>query len=196
MKINKARDENRIVIIASQIDCGGTHWNFPLTSRGNFRDQAVLDKHERILDLFLRRIEAFGAENDHIAFARDQFVARSQCDPSRASSVYAKRPFGQSERTRGKPGCYNRCCLPKILRRRTTFVAVIATSVGEWLSLGEHLVRDQGVGGSNPLSPTNLFQELTSILGFAERQRVYKKVYIDPNPCILALNSRQTLAPT
>ena len=30
--------------------------------------------------------------------------------------------------------------------------------VGEWLSLVEHLVRDQGVGGSNPLSPTNLSQ--------------------------------------
>ena len=29
--------------------------------------------------------------------------------------------------------------------------------VGEWLSLVEHLVRDQGVGGSNPLSPTILF---------------------------------------
>jgi hypothetical protein len=29
-------------------------------------------------------------------------------------------------------------------------------SIGEWLSLVEHLVRDQGVGGSNPLSPTNL----------------------------------------
>ena len=29
--------------------------------------------------------------------------------------------------------------------------------VGEWLSLVEHLVRDQGVGGSNPLSPTNIF---------------------------------------
>ena len=28
--------------------------------------------------------------------------------------------------------------------------------VGEWLSLVEHLVRDQGVGGSNPLSPTIL----------------------------------------
>ncbi len=31
-----------------------------------------------------------------------------------------------------------------------------AAHVGEWLSLVEHLVRDQGVGGSNPLSPTNL----------------------------------------
>jgi hypothetical protein len=31
------------------------------------------------------------------------------------------------------------------------------SNVGEWLSLVEHLVRDQGVGGSNPLSPTILF---------------------------------------
>jgi hypothetical protein len=36
--------------------------------------------------------------------------------------------------------------------------------VGEWLSLVEHLVRDQGVGGSNPLSPTNLFKEHRSRL--------------------------------
>jgi hypothetical protein len=38
---------------------------------------------------------------------------------------------------------------------------VLAT-VGEWLSLVEHLVRDQGVGGSNPLSPTNSFKKLQS----------------------------------
>src|ERR1700687_6415676 len=37
-------------------------------------------------------------------------------------------------------------------------VAVIQSSVGEWLRLVEHLVRDQGVGGSNPLSPTNFFR--------------------------------------
>ena len=30
----------------------------------------------------------------------------------------------------------------------------LQTKFGEWLSLVEHLVRDQGVGGSNPLSPT------------------------------------------
>jgi hypothetical protein len=44
--------------------------------------------------------------------------------------------------------------------------------VGEWLSLVEHLVRDQGVGGSNPLSPTNFFrtnnlQTLAQPPGFA-----------------------------
>jgi hypothetical protein len=31
-------------------------------------------------------------------------------------------------------------------------------SIGAWLSLVEHLVRDQGVGGSNPLAP--IFQAL------------------------------------
>ena len=36
---------------------------------------------------------------------------------------------------------------------------LVATRVvGEWLSLVEHLVRDQGVGGSNPLSPTIFFK--------------------------------------
>jgi hypothetical protein len=38
---------------------------------------------------------------------------------------------------------------------------VAARVVGEWLSLVEHLVRDQGVGGSNPLSPTISFQQFT-----------------------------------
>src|SRR5438132_665341 len=36
----------------------------------------------------------------------------------------------------------------------------LSSDVGEWLSLVEHLVRDQGVGGSNPLSPTNPFNNL------------------------------------
>src|SRR5258708_2128099 len=34
------------------------------------------------------------------------------------------------------------------------FLSSPSNTVGEWLSLVEHLVRDQGVGGSNPLSPT------------------------------------------
>ena len=38
------------------------------------------------------------------------------------------------------------------------FLVAACVTVGEWLSLVEHLVRDQGVGGSNPLSPTNSFQ--------------------------------------
>src|SRR2546429_397099 len=39
----------------------------------------------------------------------------------------------------------------------------LSSDVGEWLSLVEHLVRDQGVGGSNPLSPTNLFNHLSCL---------------------------------
>jgi hypothetical protein len=38
------------------------------------------------------------------------------------------------------------------------FLSSPSNTVGEWLSLVEHLVRDQGVGGSNPLSPTNIFK--------------------------------------
>ena len=33
---------------------------------------------------------------------------------------------------------------------------------GEWLSLVEHLVRDQGVGGSNPLSPTIFISQIVN----------------------------------
>ena len=35
--------------------------------------------------------------------------------------------------------------------------------VGEWLSLVEHLVRDQGVAGSNPVSPTILFNVIQPV---------------------------------
>ena len=42
--------------------------------------------------------------------------------------------------------------------------------VGEWLSLVEHLVRDQGVGGSNPLSPTNTFNGLQPLIDPARNQ--------------------------
>jgi hypothetical protein len=47
--------------------------------------------------------------------------------------------------------------------RLVPVVAVKQSSVGEWLSLVEHLVRDQGVGGSNPLSPTNLSLALSIV---------------------------------
>src|SRR6516225_8809625 len=39
----------------------------------------------------------------------------------------------------------------------------ISTEFGEWLSLVEHLVRDQGVGGSNPLSPTIYLAQLVEL---------------------------------
>ena len=38
-----------------------------------------------------------------------------------------------------------------------------SSKVGEWLSLVEHLVRDQGVGGSNPLSPTNKSNKISQL---------------------------------
>ncbi len=47
--------------------------------------------------------------------------------------------------------------------------------VGEWLSLVEHLVRDQGVGGSNPLSPTISNQVLADTRRVGEKQGLPKK---------------------
>ena len=48
-------------------------------------------------------------------------------------------------------------------RSRSSEVAYLQRKFGEWLSLVEHLVRDQGVGGSNPLSPTNDFHHLAVV---------------------------------
>src|SRR5947207_7922887 len=62
---------------------------------------------------------------------------------------------------------------------------------GEWLSLVEHLVRDQGVGGSNPLSPTISFQPLAKSPG---HEGLHKRVYIVRAGCWPGVNSRHTLA--
>ena len=53
-------------------------------------------------------------------------------------------------------GCYNLDVFQQFLLRALSNSSSAPAQVGEWLSLVEHLVRDQGVGGSNPLSPTNL----------------------------------------
>jgi hypothetical protein len=73
------------------------------------------------------------------------------------ASVARKLPVGpqwsQLEQASGERTCHVTCSR----MRAVTFV-------GEWLSLVEHLVRDQGVGGSNPLSPTNFLREFPSNL--------------------------------
>ena len=52
----------------------------------------------------------------------------------------------------------SRCSGPSGLRP-SRFRSSSFDLVGAWLSLVEHLVRDQGVGGSNPLAPTNYFKQ-------------------------------------
>src|SRR6476660_336208 len=59
--------------------------------------------------------------------------------------------------------------------------------VGEWLSLVEHLVRDQGVGGSNPLSPT-IFSQANQIPSESENYSVCPTDPLSPPGC------RDTLA--
>jgi hypothetical protein len=58
----------------------------------------------------------------------------------------------------GSPCSSLGCFFVSALRLLLQLEAASFHSVGEWLSLVEHLVRDQGVGGSNPLSPTILFK--------------------------------------
>jgi hypothetical protein len=66
----------------------------------------------------------------------------------RAFKDFSRRRMVPSSRIFRARGVYVTCSRMKRL-----------TLVGEWLSLVEHLVRDQGVGGSNPLSPTNFIEE-------------------------------------
>ena len=40
-------------------------------------------------------------------------------------------------------------------RPKSAMQVFVGDMFGAWLSLVEHLVRDQGVGGSNPLAPTH-----------------------------------------
>ena len=67
-------------------------------------------------------------------------VVRPRSDPVMDAILLPESPF--------RPGVPSAHVVP---------VIVSVDLVGEWLSLVEHLVRDQGVGGSNPLSPTNFF---------------------------------------
>src|ERR1019366_7214528 len=54
--------------------------------------------------------------------------------------------------------CYNLRVLQQFLLRAPRTSSSAPAHIGEWLSLVEHLVRDQGVGGSNPLSPTIIYK--------------------------------------
>src|SRR5437870_2804030 len=84
----------------------------------------------------------------------------------------------------GATGQKNCGLVPKVptnwsVRLRTCLITcskIKGLTVGEWLSLVEHLVRDQGVGGSNPLSPTNsstlATQRVTSTPIYQFRTRV------------------------
>src|SRR5580692_6228143 len=60
-------------------------------------------------------------------------------------------------------GCGGALSAPETLFASRAASMDFAADVGEWLSLVEHLVRDQGVGGSNPLSPTNSNQSSCAV---------------------------------
>ena len=78
--------------------------------------------------------------------------------------------------------------------RGRSFVAPSVSFVGEWLSLVEHLVRDQGVGGSNPLSPTNSLQRLARSSPRSGIEDFQPGTYIRVSGTGCAKNSRHTVA--
>jgi hypothetical protein len=65
------------------------------------------------------------------------------------------------------------------------FQGAVCGAVGEWLSLVEHLVRDQGVGGSNPLSPT-IYSLALSIVYAAFCASAFSAIFGTLNACGLA----------
>ena len=57
VNVDETRREDGAGKVFGKIDHGGVARNFLLSPRGNGGDEAVLNKQERILYLFLRRIE-------------------------------------------------------------------------------------------------------------------------------------------
>jgi hypothetical protein len=82
---------------------------------------------------------------------------RHQCNPKNGSAE-RKEP--------ARLRCYNRDANREVKYAGGWPSLLPPAIVGEWLSLVEHLVRDQGVGGSNPLSPTIIFNSLYFISVF------------------------------
>lgn len=74
VNVDKTRRQNGMRTIAGKVNDGRRIWDLLLSSRGNTGNEAVLDKQQRIYDLFPRSIKTMSAENDHDwLLARDYF---------------------------------------------------------------------------------------------------------------------------
>src|ERR1700676_635997 len=71
VNVDEAGRENGIGKITGEIDLGDIRRNFAPSARGKFGDEAVLNKDERMLYLFLRSVKALRAEHDHIASKKE-----------------------------------------------------------------------------------------------------------------------------
>ena len=81
-----------------------------------------------------------------------------RCRPGGRRSLLCRRnrtPEHALTRRRGCPAPPNRM-RPAPPKPPPPVPATIRPAAGAWLSLAEHLVRDQGVAGSNPAAPTRL----------------------------------------
>src|SRR4029077_6024517 len=67
---------------------------------------------------------------------------------------------GEPSGPRRGPGARSVAALGEWKRRRGYAYTAEAVGLGVWRSPVAHLLWEQGVGGSNPLTPTNLFPHL------------------------------------
>ncbi|SRR6266567_1749050 len=102
-----------------------------------------------------------------------------------AREMFGSHTEGQNE---DRAECYN-LRVSAVPAEGASSSSGAPAQVGEWLSLVEHLVRDQGVGGSNPLSPTISNQQLPKSPGV----RGLPKGLTFALPALVAPKTRATL---
>src|SRR5580698_2945070 len=66
---------------------------------------------------------------------------------------------------------------------------------GAWLSLVERLVRDQEAGGSNPLAPTNPFNNLQVLAGQTAHPTAHPVAKLRPHPFVPILRAWRRTQP-
>jgi hypothetical protein len=173
MEIDESRDQHCI----AEIDNCRVRARFVGSARRNSSDPPLLDFEQRVLNLFEWRVEPMSridSYHENRNYKDDLMVA--------AAAISDNVPMKNANNAAGRAEMlqYGAQKRPTAITSQNVIIqwqsgdssrgAVSSLrpfcTVGEWLSLVEHLVRDQGVGGSNPLSPTNLFKHLNCTSGF------------------------------
>ena len=125
------------------------------------------ESRRRILLLLARRIER-EEQREHVAAHLGNVPGEAVPDERSVSARVEREMMRERQDRHGGAGCSGRRSAASSGRSAPRgidashpscyFLAPLRGGLlfGEWLSLVEHLVRDQGVAGSNPVSPTNL----------------------------------------
>src|ERR1700733_14342680 len=181
MNVHEAGRENGI----AKVHHPSPRRNFTRGSRTPLDNHVIIHQKQRLIHSLERCVKTICGKGDHL-------LKRLSCGFGADGTKYQNQSTIQITSVirhfRGQQWVFNsgavisrytegnsrnmeyRMLIADILRpvrqRELSSTAHTQEFVGEWLSLVEHLVRDQGVGGSNPLSPTNIFKHITDASGF------------------------------